>query len=117
MASFFPASETVFAARDGTSAGDLIIKLDNARLEAGHGHDDLERGARWVNALDGPVVKWMGRIVCESDPVLGRDAPREEVRVVVRMARKREDFPCIRIHGDHGARAVAEPFFGRLLHI
>src|SRR5512142_2029674 len=67
---FFPAPEAVVAALERAPAVYRVVGVDRARLEAGQRNDDLERGARGIDALDRPVVHGVGRICHQTAPVL-----------------------------------------------
>jgi len=95
MPPFFPAPEGVPAAREEALARHLIIKFDHAGFQTGQRHDDLERGTGRIDALDRAVVHRMTRVFHKLHPVLRRDSPGKEVRVVRGVTCEGEDLSGI----------------------
>ena len=86
---------------------DAEVWRDDALFERRDGHDDLERGARRVAALNRPVLQRLQRIGIESGPRRAIDARGEVVWVVPRPARERQHFARSRIHHNRSAVEAA----------
>src|ERR1700690_980189 len=115
VSALFPAPERVPAAHEGPLAVYRIIELDHTGIQAGQRDDDLERGAGRIHALDRTVVHRVTRVVHEPYPVLWRNPPGKDVRVVRGVACERKDLPGVRVHRHNGPWPAAKTFFGRFL--
>src|SRR6185295_12279701 len=86
--------------REGLAVDDLLRRAldelrrrEDARLEGGQGRDRLEGRARWIEALDRAVERWVvGCRVGQPLEVFLVHATGVDARVEGRVGREREDL-------------------------
>ena len=100
-----PASESALPELESSGAIEAVMRADLAAFERSQRHDHLERRSRRILAGDRLVGEWEARMADQLAPLPLADAGGEQVGVVARHRRQRQNLAGMDIE-DHGRAAL-----------